>query len=129
MWRIIFRGIFIGLSTLASFTTVIHLGGSVEAGRTAALITLVISQLIHVFECKSESSSLFSIDLFSNIKLIFAVLISAAALTGAVAVPMLRTVFETVPLTQMQMTAALGFSAGVPFLCGIAETISKKKER
>ena len=128
MWRIVFRGIFIGLSTLASFTAVIHLGGSVEAGRTAALITLVVSQLIHVFECKSESGSIFSIDLFSNIKLIFAVLISSAALAGAVAVPQLRTVFETVPLTQAQMFAALGFSAAVPVLCGVAEAVSSKKK-
>ncbi len=128
MWRIVFRGIFIGLSTLASFTAVIHLGGSVEAGRTAALITLVVSQLIHVFECKSESGSIFSIDLFSNIKLIFAVLISSAALAGAVAVPQLRTVFETVPLTQAQMFAALGFSAAVPVLCGVAEAVSNKKK-
>ena len=116
MGKIVFRGIFIGLSTLASFAAILHMGGSVEAARTAALITLVVSQLIHVFECKSETKSLFGINIFSNIKLIAAVGISAAVLVAAVAVPQLRVVFETVGLTSQQLLTALGFSAAVPLL-------------
>jgi len=116
MGKIVFRGIFIGLSTLASFAAILHMGGSVEAARTAALITLVVSQLIHVFECKSETKSLFGINIFSNIKLIAAVGISAAVLVAAVAVPQLRVVFETVGLDSQQLLTALGFSAAVPLL-------------
>ena len=116
MGKIVFRGIFIGLSTLASFAAILHMGGSVEAARTAALITLVVSQLIHVFECKSETKSLFGINIFSNIKLIAAVGISAAVLVAAVAVPQLRVVFETVGLNSQQLLTALGFSAAVPLL-------------
>ncbi|MBR4628468.1 MAG: cation-translocating P-type ATPase [Ruminococcus sp.] len=129
MWRIVFRGVFIGLSTIASFSTVLRMGGSVEAGRTAALITLVVSQLIHVFECKSEKGSLFTINLFSNIKLILAVIVSAGALAGAVLLPQLRTVFETVALTRPQLLAAVICSAAVPVLCGIAEFLGSKREK
>jgi len=125
MWKIVFRGIFIGLSTLASFSLVMRMSGSVEAGRTAALITLVMSQLIHVFECKSETRSLFRIDLFSNGKLILAALVSAAALAAAVSVPQLRVVFETVALTRKQLLTALGLSAAVPVLNGIAGSFRK----
>ncbi len=117
MWKIIFRGIFIGLSTLASFTTVMRLGGSQEAGRTAALVTLVMSQLIHVFECKSESRSLLHINIFNNMKLVGAVLISFAVLAASVTIPQLQVVFETVSLTAQQMLTALGFSAVIPILC------------
>ena len=116
MGKIVFRGIFIGLSTLASFAAILHMGGSAEAARTAALITLVASQLIHVFECKSETKSLFRINLFSNMKLIAAVGISAAVLAAAIAVPQLRVVFETVELSSRQLLTALGFSAAVPVL-------------
>lgn len=119
MWKILFRGIFIGLSTLASFTTVMQMGGSIEASRTAALITLVMSQLIHVFECKSETKSIFRINLFSNPKLILAVIISFAALAAAVIIPPLQTVFETVMLTRNQLLTALGFSVAVPLVSGI----------
>ena len=119
MWKIVIRGILIGLSTLASFTSVMHMGGSLEACRTAALITLVASQLIHVFECKSERGSIFSINLFSNIKLILAVLVSAAALVAAVMITPLQGIFATVPLTNEQLFAALGFSVVIPFVSGI----------
>lgn len=119
MWKIVIRGVLIGLSTLASFTSVMHMGGSLEACRTAALITLVASQLIHVFECKSEYGSLFSIRLFSNIKLILAVIVSLAALVAAVVIPFMQGVFATVPLTNEQLFAAIGFSVIIPILSGL----------
>jgi Ca2+-transporting ATPase len=116
MWKIVIRGIFIGLSTLASFTTVMRTGGSVEACRTAALITLVVSQLIHVFECRSESRSLFRMNPFGNIKLVGAVLISGAVLAAAVLVPHLQMVFSTVAPDTVQLIIALGFSAAAPLV-------------
>ncbi|MDE7225487.1 MAG: cation-translocating P-type ATPase, partial [Ruminococcus sp.] len=126
MWKIVFRGIFIGLSTLASFTSVMHMGGDIKACRTAALITLVVSQLIHVFECKSETKSIFKINIFSNMKLIFAVLVSVMALASAVAVPQLQGVFETVTLTGEQFFAALGFSIVIPVFSGLLTKPAKK---
>lgn len=119
MTKIIFRGVLIGLSTLASFVFTMRLGGTLEAGRTAALITLVMSQLIHVFECKSETKSLFRINPFSNVKLILAVLVSFAALAAAIAVPQLQTVFQTVMLSSDQLLAALGLSAAVPVISSL----------
>ena len=116
MSMIIFRGIFIALSTLASFSTVMHFGGSSAACRTCALITLVMSQLIHVFECRSETRSLFGMNPFGNIKLFLAVLISFAALAAAVTVPQLQVVFETVLPTAQQLLIALIFSIAVPLL-------------
>ena len=120
MRKIVFRGIFIGISALASFTTVMHTGAGLGACRTAALITLAVSQLIHVFECRSERSPLFRRGIISgNPKLLLSVLISAAALAAAVAVPQLREVFGTELLTAKELSIALGASAAVPLLSGI----------
>ena len=119
MWKIVFRGIFIGLSTLASFSTVLHFGGTLAEGRTCALITLVMSQLIHVFECRSESKSVLRMNPFGNMKLLFAVLISFAALAAAVAFPQLQVIFETVMPTARQLAIAIIFSATVPLLSAI----------
>lgn len=116
MTKIIFRGILIGLSTLASFAIIMRMGGNVESARTAALITLVMSQLIHVFECKSETKSLIGINIFSNVKLILAAAVSFAALAAAVAVPQLQIVFQTVMLSSEQLLIAVGLSAAVPIL-------------
>lgn len=119
MGRIVFRGILIGLSTLGSFGTVMHMGGSIEACRTAALITLVVSQLIHVFECRSEKRSLFRLNPFGNMKLVGAAALSAAVLAAAVMVPQLQVVFSTVAPDMMQLLTALGFSVAVPVICGV----------
>ena len=119
MAKIVFRGIFIGLSTLASFALTLRAGGSLAAGRTAALITLVVSQLIHVFECRSETKGLFRIGIFGNVKLLLAVLISGGALAAAVMFPPLQAVFETVHLSRDQLLTALGLSAAVPVISGL----------
>jgi Ca2+-transporting ATPase len=119
MRRIIVRGILIGLSTLGSFAAVSHTGGTPEACRTAALITLVVSQLIHVFECRSERQSLFRMNPFGNMKLTGAVAVSAAVLTAAVMVPQLQLVFGTAAPDRTQLLTALGFSAAVPLISGI----------
>lgn len=129
MWKIIFRGIFIGLSTLASFTTVMRLGGSLEASRTAALITLVMSQLIHVFECRSEHRSIFRMNPFGNMKLVLAVAVSFAALAAAVMLPHLQTVFETVSLNSNELLTAFGFSAAVPLMSNIFGSLSEKRKK
>ena len=118
MSKIIFRGIFIAMSSLASFSFILHSGGTIEQGRTSALITLVVSQLIHVFECKSEEKSLFSINIFSNIKLVFAVIFSLAILIAAVVFPQFQVIFQTVSLRPNQLIASLGFSFAVPLMCG-----------
>ncbi len=118
MTKIIFRGIFIGISSLASFSLALHFGGTIEQGRTCALITLVVSQLIHVFECKSEENSLLKINIFSNMKLVGAAVISLAILIAAVTFPQLQVVFETVPLNTHQIFSALALSIAVPIMGG-----------
>ncbi len=83
MQKIIFRGVLIGLCTLGSFTAVNILTGSVSAARTAALFTLVMSQLFHVFECKSERKNIFTVPYGNNKKLILAVMVSVAVIFAA----------------------------------------------
>lgn len=51
---ILLRGLLIGFCTLGAYTATAARGGSLEACRTAALLTLIFTQLIHCFECKSE---------------------------------------------------------------------------
>lgn len=127
MQKIGLRGILIGLCTLASFSTAMRTEGSLEGARTAALCTLILSQLIHVFECKSEKHSLFRIKYFNNIKLIGAALISLAALIAAVQIPVMQVIFGTVTLSFSGWLIAIGFSVAVPIMASIA-FIGRKSE-
>ena len=95
--RIVFRGLLIGVCTLGAFSMALRLGGTLEAARTTALCTLILSQLIHVFECKSETKSLFHLPLWNNWKLLAAVAVSAGILFAAVESSALQMIFTTVP--------------------------------
>ncbi|MFT3951277.1 MAG: cation-translocating P-type ATPase [Oscillospiraceae bacterium] len=119
MGRIFFRGVLIGLCTLACFVTVFRMTGSVEIARTGALFTLAASQLIHVFECKSEDKTLFNVPYLNNPFLIAAVLISLACLLAAIYLPILTPVFGTIPLNGTQLLVSLAFSACVPIFAGM----------
>ncbi len=116
LFRIVIRGVLIGLCTLAAFTVMTNMGGSVEAARTGALLTLVMSQLFHVFECKSEDKNIFTVPYFNNPKLLLAVLSSAAVIFGAVYLPFMQTIFDTVPLSGQQLMICLGLAFLAPLI-------------
>ncbi len=118
LWRMLLRGILIGICTLATFTVLLKAGEPLSAARTGALITLVLSQLIHVFECKSEEKTLFTVPHFNNGFLLFAVTASAAALFAGIYIPVLGKIFSTaVPdLRCLILSVCSAFS--VPVLSG-----------
>ena len=55
--KIVVRGSLIGICTLLAFVIGLNYGMILESSRTLALSTLVMSQLFHVFECRSERHS------------------------------------------------------------------------
>lgn len=122
---IIFRGIFLGLSTLAVFISILHFTGNVVRARTAAFATLVLTQLIHVFECKSEKKSIFEIPLFNNMALILAVLCSTVMIISVIYIPSFQVVFKTIKLLPNDWMTILGFSFLGPVLASMF--ISKRK--
>ncbi|MBZ9635962.1 cation-translocating P-type ATPase [Clostridium sp. FP1] len=114
--KIVIRGCLIGVCTILSFIGGKYYGMSLEACRTLALGTLVLSQLIHVFECRSEKLSLFEINPFTNLYLIGAVGISVFMLLSIVYVPALQRVFHTIPLQLGQWLIILFFSGIISFI-------------
>ena len=125
MTKIIFRGIFIGLCTLGSFTAAINGGAGIQTARTSALLTLVMSQLLHVFECKSEKKNIFTVPYFNNPKLIGAVLLSAAVIFASIYFQPLQMIFSTAALSSTQLLWALGFAAAAPLLQAIVSQFEK----
>ena len=111
---------------LGAFSTVLGFTKDVSAARTGAFMALVFTQLIHVFECKSESRSLFSINIFNNVKLILAVLSSAVIVLSTVYIPALCPIFKTVPLDLKSVLSVLGYSFAVPIFFGIIGIFKKK---
>ena len=90
------QGSFIAFCSLLAFAFVLYIEKeSIVRARTAAFIVLSCSQLFHSFNCRSMSVSLFKLGVFTNKKLIWAVLISFILQMAAVYSPFLQKVFKT----------------------------------
>ena len=124
--KIIFRGILIGLTTLGIFSIFYTSGSSLAQARTAALLTLTMSQLFHVFECRSERGGIFGANLFSNPFLLFSVAASFVFVLAAVYNNMLCDVFMTVSLNKGEMLRVIAASAAIPVISSAVSFFEKK---
>ena len=94
----------------------LHLG-TISLGKLlGALLTLVMSQLFHVFECKSETKNIFTVPYFNNPKLILAVLSSLCTIFAAIYVPFMQIIFSTTALSGQQLAIAFGFAIFAPLM-------------
>lgn len=129
-WKIISRGILIGLCTLAAFWLTLSVNPDsaeqLTQAQTVAFATLVMAQLIHVFDCRS-SRSIFHRNILQNRYLVLAVLSSVILLLAVLYIEPLQPIFKTVPLG-LRDWAITFVMAGIPtFLMGIGSVMSGSK--
>jgi len=98
------------LATIASFVFGFITAG-VEKGRTMALTTAVLFQLLFVFNCRSEKNPVFKTKVFSNKYLVLSVLAALFLQLIIVFVPFFNTLFSTVPLTSTELLIVLLLSS------------------
>jgi Ca2+-transporting ATPase len=121
-WKIISRGVLIGLCTLGAFVLTLRSGGDLARAQTVAFTTLVMAQLIHVFDCRS-SRSIFHRNLLENRWLVLAVLSSLALMIPVLYVEPLQAIFKTVPLSFRDWSLVF-VAAGIPtFVMGIGSVL------
>lgn len=116
---ILLRGVLLGLSTLAVFVSILYFTSDITLARTGGFVTLVLTQLTHVFECKSERRTIFEIPIFSNLYLVLAVICSLAMILAVVYIPFFQPIFKTVPLTLNEWTMVGGFTALGPVVTSL----------
>ena len=88
-------------------------GKDVDHARTIAFSTLVLVQLAHTVNCRSERRSIFRIGIFSNIYLVGAVLLSLSLQLAVVYVPWLQPLFRTVSLGLSDWILIVVLSLGI----------------
>ncbi len=127
-WKIISRGIMIGVVTIVAFAlTYENNPEQLVLAQTVAFLTLVMAQLIHVFDCRSEYS-IYHRNLFENKYLVGAVLISIALMIAVIYMPQLQPVFHTVALGFNEWLLVLGMAA-IPTVVLGGFQLFKKQER
>ncbi len=90
------QGVFISICSLSTFSYILLFEKTgIERARTGAFIVMACSQLFHSFNCRSMTKSIFTLGIFSNIKLVFATLVSFVLQIAVVSLPFTRKIFKT----------------------------------
>jgi hypothetical protein len=125
VWLIAFRGVMTGVCTMGAFATIFFTCGNVNLARTAAFMTLVVIQLVHSFECRSETKTLFQIGLRGNSFLLVSAAVSLLLMVCVVYIPFLQPIFNTVSLGWQDWLTVIAFTAIGPALDSFARIFTK----
>jgi Ca2+-transporting ATPase len=128
--KILGRGFIIGLSTIAIYVGTLHLTGwDLPLARTMAFATLCLSQLIHAFDCRSETRALSEIPVASNWYLLAGVACSLGLLLASIYVPALSPLFHNVPLGVAEWAAVAVASTWGQVAVGARRVVLAAAER
>ncbi|AZB44838.1 calcium-translocating P-type ATPase, SERCA-type [Bacillus sp. FJAT-42376] len=115
-WKVISRGFLIGAATLAAFMFIYNRDPeNLAYAQTVAFSTLVMAQLIHVFDCRSEKS-IFDRNPFENLYLLGAVASSILLMLVVIYYPPLQPIFKTVPVVPRDWILIMGMASLPTFL-------------
>lgn len=83
---------------------------TIEQARTVAFTVMVVAQLVHAFNCRSERWSLFQLGVGTNRALLWAFLFSCAVQVAVLTVPAVSPVFKvaSLPLEDWLLMGATG---------------------
>ncbi|WP_369799695.1 calcium-translocating P-type ATPase, SERCA-type [Brevibacillus sp. SKDU10] len=128
-WKIISRGFLIGTMTLGAFIIAYHENpNDLTHAQTVAFATLVLAQLIHVFDCRSEHS-VFHRNPFSNKFLVWAVLSSMALVLVVIYWDVMQPIFKTTSLS-LRDWALIFVAAGIPtFVAGMGGVLRSSQPK
>ncbi len=102
------QGSFMALITMGVFSYALYgQGASIEQARTVAFTVLVLAQLFHAFNCRSDRDSLFTLGWGTNQALLWAVGGSGLLQVGIISLPWTREVFKVAFLTPQQWLLVL----------------------
>jgi len=109
-WRVVLQGVAGVVAVLGAFL----LGNpfnpaTLDVAESMAFVTLTVSELLRAYTIRSEHYSVFSVSVFSNKYMQYAVLTSLVLLMAVVYVPFLNPVFNTHPLSLTQWLQMLPF--------------------
>ncbi|HZK18392.1 MAG TPA: calcium-translocating P-type ATPase, SERCA-type [Clostridia bacterium] len=124
--NILLTGFVISLGTLMVFAMCYFAGYEIQRAQTMAFSTLVFTQLLYVFNCRSDHPISVQEMLFSNAYLLLAVSASVVLQLAVTYVPFLQLVFHTVPLTAGEWVIILTVATTSAFLGNLVKVLQQK---
>ncbi|WP_242144505.1 MULTISPECIES: calcium-translocating P-type ATPase, SERCA-type [unclassified Bacillus cereus group] len=127
-WKIVSRGFLIGSVTLLAFIIAYNQHpNELKYAQTVAFATLVLAQLIHVFDCRSEHS-VFHRNPFGNIYLVGAVIVSILLMLVVIYYSPLQPIFSTLPIQARDWLLIVGLSS-IPTFLLVGSLLTGNKEK
>ncbi|MDD8019592.1 MAG: calcium-translocating P-type ATPase, SERCA-type [Acidobacteriota bacterium] len=121
------QGLFIALCSLVAFTYVLFVEKEgVGRARTAAFIVLAVAQLFQALNSRHQMKSIFELGFFTNLKLIYALLISLVLQLSVVYVPFMQKIFKTENLTLFDWVLVIVLSSLPLWTMELVKLLNKK---
>ncbi len=98
LWRLAWVGLLIAVGTMGVFWWMLQQDASLELARSVAMTQMVMFQFFHVLNARSLYQSFLKIPLRNNRFLFIAMVLALLAHLGALHLPFMQAIFETVPL-------------------------------
>ncbi|NOQ78713.1 MAG: HAD-IC family P-type ATPase [Gammaproteobacteria bacterium] len=111
--RIISSALVIGIVAFYLYKTMLDWGYTVEEARNSTLLLMVLFENIHVFNCRSETLSLFRHDPMRNRILLFGTVIAQLIHIGAMYIPWFSSVLGIQPISIEHWFKLLGLALTV----------------
>ncbi|CAH1070316.1 calcium-translocating P-type ATPase, PMCA-type [Candidatus Nitrotoga sp. 1052] len=125
MWQhMIWVGLLMGGLCLLTQAWALHSGSA--HWQTMVFTVLTLSQMGHVLAIRTEKESLFSVGVFSNPLLVFAVLLTFALQMATIYVPALNPIFKTQALSMGELGLCLALSSVVFFAVEIEKWLVRR---
>lgn len=126
--EVLLSGVGIGLLVFAVWAYLLHSGMEVSQARGYVMVLMVFIQNIHVFNCRSERHSTFSISIFSNPLILFSIVSSIVLQIIVMEVPILSTFLQTTVVPWMDMLILLCISFSILFVMEIYKILVYRKK-
>ena len=127
--KITTRGVLIGISTALVFGLSLHLHGDLARAQTMAFGTLVLCQLFHVFDCRSEVMGVVEKGVLTNPLLLASVGVSLVLVLVSIYIPFLQVLFGNVPLNLRQWVIII-LASGLPsIIIGVRRVVLYRARR
>jgi len=121
------EGLMLGLIALGAFSYSLYgLHQELDQARTVAFTVMVVAQLVHVFNCRSERLSLFQLGVGTNRALVWAFLLSLVVQVAVLTIPAVAPIFKvaSLPIEDWALMGAMGV---IPFV--VMESIKLLRRR
>ena len=110
------EGLMLGLIALGAFSYSLYgLHQDLDQARTVAFSVMVLAQLIHAFNCRSDRWSLFQLGMGTNRALLSAFILSLAVQVAVLTVPLVQPIFKVAPVP-VEDWVLMGAMGTLPFI-------------